>query len=116
MAVKKSTAPLVGVDIVDVSRFKKLKKINDPFLKKVFFEEEVKYCFSYKDPSVHLAGFFALKEAVSKALGTTSYPFAEIEVRHSQDGAPVVFHKGKKLRIGVSISHTKDMAIAIAAL
>lgn len=115
MPVKKSTIPLVGLDIVEVIRFKKFKKVTDPFLNKVFSEKEIQYCFSHKDPSVHLAGFFALKEAVSKALGTTRYPFAEIEVRHSEDGAPAVFHKGKKLKVGVSISHTKDTAIAIAA-
>lgn len=106
--------PFLGIDIVEVARFKEHNK-SSPFLTKVFTEEELKYCFSYPEPAVHLAGHFALKESVSKALGVNKYPFAEVEVRHRNDGAPEAFHKGKKLPIAVSISHTKDIAIAIAA-
>lgn len=106
--------PNLGVDLVEVARFKEYKK-SSPFLKKVFSAREIKYCFSYSEPAVHLAGHFALKESVSKALGIKKYPFSEIEVRHTNEGAPEAYHKGKKLQIAVSISHTKDIAIAIAA-
>jgi holo-[acyl-carrier protein] synthase len=106
----------VGIDIVEVSRFLLLEEGKEnTFLKKVFTEKELEYCFSYKNPSVHLAGHFALKEAVSKALGVKKYPFAEIEVFHEKDGAPYVKHHGKVLNVGVSISHTDTLATAIAA-
>jgi phosphopantetheine--protein transferase-like protein len=105
----------VGIDCVDVNRFLEFKTNKDhPFLKKVFFEDELHYCFSYQNVEVHLAGFFALKEATSKALGVNLYPFAEIEVKHNKDGAPEVWNKGKKLDIKVSISHTNSVAVAIA--
>lgn len=104
-----------GVDIVSVARFTHfIDDKNHPFLVKVFLKEEINYCFSYADPAVHLAGLFALKEAVSKCLGIREYPFSEIEVRHSVIGAPIVWHNGKKLSIRVSISHTNEFAVAIA--
>lgn len=105
----------VGIDIVDVDRFEKFNsKTSDPFLKKVFFEKELEYCFSYKNPAPHLAGTFSVKEAVSKALGVKLFPFAEIEIRHQKDGKPIVFHKGKKLSVKISITHTDKVAAAIA--
>jgi len=105
----------VGIDIVDVSRFEKFNsKISDPFIKKVFFEKELGYCFSFKNPAPHLAGTFSAKEAVSKALGIKLFPFSEIEIRHGKDGEPVAFHKGKKLSVNISITHTDTVAAAIA--
>lgn len=107
----------VGIDIVDVARFETLDNGKEnSFLKKVFSEKELEYCFSYQNAAVHLAGCFALKEAVSKALGVKKYPFAEIEVSHEEDGAPFVSHNGKRLRVAVSISHTDATAIAIAVV
>lgn len=106
----------IGIDIVEVNRFIQFKHDKDhPFLRKVFFVSEITYCFSFQNPEVHLAGFFALKEASSKALGVKLYPFAELEIRHDNDGAPEVWHNDKKLGIKGSISHTDDTAIAIAA-
>ncbi len=106
-----------GIDIVSVARFVAFSnEKNHPFLCKVFFEDEINYCFSYADPAVHLAGLFSLKEAVSKCLGTEEYPFVEIEVRHAKNGAPIAWHAGKKLPVKVSISHTNDFAVAIAVL
>ena len=105
----------VGIDCVDVARFAQFKyDQNHSFLQKVFFTEELQYCFSYENPEVHLAGFFALKEASSKALGVKHYPFAELEIRHNKDGAPEVWHNQKKLVVKVSISHTDTIAVAIA--
>jgi holo-[acyl-carrier protein] synthase len=105
----------VGIDCVSVIRFYEFRnKKEHPFLKKVFCVDELNYCFSYENVEVHLAGFFALKEATSKALGVKLYPFAEIEVRHDDEGAPEVWNKGVKLNVKVSISHTEDIAMAIA--
>ncbi len=106
----------IGIDIVEVSRFARYESDSSAaFLKKVFFSDELIYCFSYKNPGVHLAGFFALKEATSKALGVEKYPFAEIEVKHDENGAPEAWFRGQKLPVKVSISHTDDLATAIAA-
>lgn len=101
----------VGIDLIEVHRFKKMKKV---FLEKVFSKHEQLYCNAFKDSATHYAGTFAAKEAVSKALGVQQYPYIEVEIRRNKAGKPEAFHHGKKLAIAVSISHTKDFATAIA--
>ncbi len=105
----------VGIDIVDVARFALFVEDREhAFLKKVFTPEEVAYAFSHANPAVRLAGMFAAKEAVSKALGVAEFPFAHIEIRHQEDGKPVAYTLGKKLSVAVSIAHTDTLATAVA--
>ncbi len=108
-------APAAGIDLVENSRFSSFKANQEhPFLQKVFSPEELSYCFSYSDPVPHLSGTFAAKEAVSKALGVSKYPFAEVLIIRDSQGKPDAFHKGKKLPLSLSISHTDTHACAIA--
>lgn len=112
-----SSSPGIGIDMTTVSRFTQyLEDRENSFIRRVFTQNETGYCFSYKNADVHLAGIFALKEATSKALGIKQYPYIEIEVRHDENGAPEVWHNGQKLTVKVSISHTDEYAIAIAAV
>lgn len=105
----------VGIDIIDISRFGEFSRDSTHhFLKKTFTELELTYCFSFKDPSSHLAGIFSAKEAVSKALGVEKHPFIEVEIRHTDAGAPYACSRGKKLPVAISISHTSTLACAIA--
>ncbi len=105
----------VGIDMVEVSRFKPMcKNMQHSFLQKVFTPQEVAYCFQYKERATHLAGTFAAKEAVSKALGVELYPFAEIEIRRTTEGKPEAWKGKKKLPVTLSITHTAAMAAAVA--
>lgn len=104
----------LGIDMVEVGRFRNFVQ-NDAFVIKVFSVYEIEYCFSFQDPSIHLAGVFAAKEAASKALGVHLYPYIEFEVRHDEHGKPELYHKGIKSELLISISHTHDHAVAIAA-
>ncbi len=113
----KQNGPALGIDIAEVPRFKRLLKArNHSFLKKVFSAQELSYARSHAEPAVHLAGFFAAKEASSKALGVARYPFIELEIRHDKSGAPEVWHKSRKLLMRVSISHTRSVAVAVAVV
>lgn len=104
-----------GIDIVEVDRFREFETDRGHvFLKKVFTPGELDHCFRNRDAAPHLAGLFAAKEAVSKALGTDRFPFAEIEIRHEKNGAPVAYKNSQKLPVVVSISHTHSIAAAIA--
>lgn len=61
----------LGFDATDIPRVADmLKRYGDRFLQRVFTEEEIDYCTRRRDPSPHLAGRFAAKEACMKALGT----------------------------------------------
>ncbi|MGH2495748.1 MAG: holo-ACP synthase, partial [Ktedonobacteraceae bacterium] len=58
----------VGIDIIEVERVRKVfERHGERFLKRVFTEMEIRQC---RDKATRLAGRFAAKEAISKALGT----------------------------------------------
>ena len=55
----------IGVDIVEICRFKKIKyNLKPSFYKKLFKQNEIDYCLKFKNPYEHFAGKFALKESV----------------------------------------------------
>ena len=109
----------VGTDIIEISRMENALASED-FVKKVYTETEIA-----KKHINTLSGYFAAKESVSKALGTgfnKIYP-NEIEIVNNPLGKPFVNlygnarEKAKSLGIKtvhVSISHSKDMAMAFA--
>jgi holo-[acyl-carrier protein] synthase len=113
----------IGTDIVDVHRIRRAwERTGEHFLERVFTPEEIRYCRSFADPWPHLAARFAGKESVIKALGTPIDP-RDIEIsRHGE--APTVVLRGAAAshatRLGieevkVSLSHTRDLAVACAA-
>ena len=61
---------LQGIDIVPVSKIKRILLTRPELAGEIFTDGEREYCFSRPDPYVHLAGRFAAKEACLKALGT----------------------------------------------
>ena len=113
----------VGTDIIDVARVAKKK---DAIFKRVLVNNESDYCSNSGVVDQTLAGHFAAKEAVYKALrlnDENSISWKDIEIIHNSSGAPsVVFHsKAKKyiesnglIDIQISISHVKDFATATA--
>jgi holo-[acyl-carrier protein] synthase len=107
----------IGIDIASITRFKRFaKNKKDRFLLSVFTEREREYCFSFKDPAPHLAGIFAAKESVIKALTEKKVRgMAEVEIRHARSGKPEVWLRARRLKgVLVSISHDATIAIAVA--
>ena len=105
-----------GIDVVDVKRFARFRLSRDHrFLTDTFSRAEIEYCYSFTDPAPHLAGTFAAKEAVFKALERGDILLSSIEIRRSKSGAPGVFVSGRvKKAVLVSISHTATLAVAAA--
>lgn len=105
----------VGVDVVEISRFEKMKfSKKASFYKKLFFPTEIQYCLKYKNPYPHFAGKFAIKEAVKKAINE-QISFLDIETSYS-NSKPIIILKNKKCsnyNFAVSLSHEKKLAIAI---
>lgn len=103
----------IGVDIVDVKRIQKSIK-NRRFLKKIFTDEEIKYCLSKKKPAQHFAVRFASKEAVWKAIKYKKVSHKDIGIKNSPDGKPLVYIKNKLMKnIHISLSHTDVYAVAV---
>lgn len=113
----------VGTDIADVARFSKLIK-NKRFLKRIFTPEEIRYSNGKKNSAQHFAVRFAAKEAVWKALGALTevkgISHQEISVRRAQDGRPSVALSPRlkkfESRVALSLSHTKEYAVAVAVI
>ena len=113
----------MGVDIVEIPRIQQtLERHGQRFLDRVYTPAEQAYC---RGRAPQLAGRFAAKEAVSKALGTgiRRIHWLNIEVLPNRAGAPkVTLHGRAEARLAaldltsmeVSISHSRDNAVAMA--
>lgn len=117
----------IGIDIVEMVRFRTaVERQGEPFLKRIFLEAEIAHCSQMKDPIPCMAARFAVKEAVSKALGTgigEQLAWHDIEVRRKASGEPFIVLHGtgsetaKRMSIAeilISISHTENYAAANA--
>lgn len=110
-----------GVDLVEISRFEKLDpKIFTRFINRVYTDGEKEIC---EQRFICLAGRFAAKEAVSKALGTGIgiIRWKDIEILRGESGEPVLILHDKAKEIAnekkltqwsISISHGREIAIA----
>lgn len=120
----------IGVDIVEVSRFKKWI-FNSSLIQRYFNEKEIDIEFNenltdrqISALSQKLAVRFAAKEAFSKALGTgiSGFELKDVYILNYQNGQPyVVLENSAKevfkricgdAKIFVSLSHEKEYAIA----
>ncbi len=111
----------VGTDIVEVARIGAMSdEYGDKFFRHVFTDSEVAWCEERAVPNMHLAGRFAAKEAVKKALlafGEKTIPLNGIEIFREDIGPPKVTLRIKLCRAydcQISISHTDSFATAIA--
>lgn len=106
----------VGLDMVEIKRFTPFKnRHQNRFLLNNYSSKELDYCFSFKGPAPHLAGTFAAKEAVFKALDKKKILFSKIEIIRNKNGKPSAKIENRlQKNLQLSISHTSKFAIAIA--
>lgn len=120
----------VGNDIVEVKRFLGLVA-NKRFLYRVFNEKEQAHIFELKEKqkqAERMAGKFAAKESVAKALGmgiSGGVNFLSIVVLPNDMGAPKValfdealniFKKSGNKEIEISISNTSEYATCVCVI
>ena len=110
-----------GVDLIEIERIGQVyERYGDRFLRRCFTEGEQIYA---RGRAPQLASRFAAKEAVMKALGTgvRGVAWTEVEVVRMHGRAPeIVLHRRAKTRaermgitrIAVSLSHSREFAIA----
>lgn len=111
---------MVGIDIVSVKRIEDfVSRFGEKGLDRFLDKEEQALC--KKNES--LAGFWAAKEAVSKALGCgigSELGFLDIKITKNPKGAPILtFSEAIKERFGIresSLSITHDGGFSIAAV
>lgn len=112
-----------GIDLVEIARFRELNpQIRERFFTRVFTQGERAYI---ADSYERAAGIFAAKEALVKALGCGIglVTWQEVGICYDGLGKPLPELTGKakeaeqELGIAgwsVSISHTKNSAVAVA--
>jgi holo-[acyl-carrier protein] synthase len=114
----------VGVDAVDVPRFRRALGRRAHLGERLFTEGERAYAAAAADPVPRLSTRFAAKEAVMKALGVGlgAFPFRDVDVvRVGLDPPSVVLHGAADAlarRVGVgrwhlSLTHTDQVAMAL---
>ena len=114
-----------GIDIIEVSRIKKSLEKNDRFLSRIFSDLELNYINSKNRNPNTIAGMFAAKEAISKALGTgiSNYKWTDVVIDHDKLGKPIVILKNNAYNISenngikemiIAITHIDEYALAFA--
>ncbi len=113
----------IGIDIIEIERVRSvLAHHGDRFLQRVFTETEIQQC---RGKALKIAGRFAAKEAISKALGTGMHGISwrELEIVQLSTGRPSVRLYGnasahaRELGLSafdVSISDLASFSIAVA--
>lgn len=111
----------IGTDILEINRIKKSIESNH-FIKRVFSEEEIEM-FEQKNYSPQtIAANFCGKEAVSKSMGIgiSGFSLKDISILRDEKGKPYIklsgrallIAKNNKLIFNISLSHTKEYAVA----
>ena len=116
----------LGVDAVEVSRFRLVLQRRPSLATRLFTAGERAYGARFSDPAPRLAARFAAKEAAMKALGVGlgAFSFQDVEVVSAPSGAPSLRVSGAAAALAgrrgvtsfhVSITHTDSMAEAVVA-
>lgn len=113
---------MIGIDIIKIQRMKKIvDKYGDKGLRKFLSTDELSLVTSPKTA----AGFWAAKEACSKALQTgigKECSFFDITISKTKKGAPTLtlsntlMEKFNIHNTSLSITHDGEYAIAVVAL
>ncbi len=113
----------LGVDIVRIERIARIfEQYNSRFTSRIYTRRELNYCLTRKNVAECLAGRFAAKEALFKAISdvySEYLPIKAIEVLANTNGKPyycLPTHVAEQFGCTLSISHERDYAVAVCAL
>lgn len=114
----------IGVDIVDIERFRTSLTRTPTMRQRLFTPAELDYVAPKADPVPSLAARFAAREAVMKALGLGlgAFGFHDVWVERADTGVPSLAFAGRAAHLAhlagvtrwhLSISHSRSSAIAM---
>lgn len=113
---------MIGIDLIKTSRMDRfMERFGEKALLKFLSKDEILLVKNHKTAS----GFWAVKEACSKALGVgigSECSFHDIEISKTTKGAPKInlskhiLDKFKISDTSVSITHDGEYAIAVVAI
>jgi phosphopantetheine--protein transferase-like protein len=105
----------LGIDLVEIDRIRRAME-NPRFIQRILTPLEREYAVT----PFQVAGRWAAKEAVAKAIGL-KLKWHQIEILPNEFGEPVAEVKSpdydlKRMRLKISISHERTHAVAVAIL
>ena len=113
---------MIGIDVIRTSRMNRLiERFGEKGLRRFLSDDEITLVKSYTTA----AGFWAAKEAFSKALGVgigTECSFYDIKIYKSEKGAPLfalsknIIDKFNILNASLSITHDGEYAISVVCI
>lgn len=116
----------IGIDLQDVTEFRRtLDRAGEPYLNRVYTQQELDHCRSQAEPNQSLAVRFAAKEAAMKALGIageSGLKWQDFEVVCEPSGKPSLKLSGKAAEqaqllglqhVLISLSHSGSTAAAV---
>jgi holo-[acyl-carrier protein] synthase len=119
----------IGTDLAEVERIgKSVERFGERFLTRIYTAQERAYAMRKANWAERLAARFAAKEAGMKAIGTGlsgGVSWQHFEVANEPSGRPTLRLTGmaRKVadamgvrRISLSLTHTKEMAMAVVIL
>lgn len=118
----------VGIDILEISRMERTLSRRPSFARRVFTDEERRFCEGTARPAEHYAARFAARRAVLKALGLepgTGVGPRDVSVTLAEGGRPMAVLLGRVREaadergvgeVALSLSFTHEVATAMALL
>ena len=113
---------MIGIDLIKTSRMERLiERFGEKGLLKFLFPQEIQLIKNHKTA----AGFWAIKEAFSKALGTgigAKCSFHDIQIYKTTSGAPKlklskkIMESFNIINVSISITHDGEYAIGVVAI
>jgi holo-[acyl-carrier protein] synthase len=109
----------IGIDVIEIERIERALERRPRLAERLFTAAELGYARRHGRPGRQLAARFAAKEAVIKALGTSSaVPASAIEVVAGEP--PTVALTGRAAEVAggrevlLSLTHSRETAAAVA--
>ena len=113
----------IGLDLLEIERMERALARRPKLASRLFHAGELEYSRGRARPGQHLAARFCAKEAVSKALGMAVFAPLDVEVLGGGADVGLVLHGAAAARageigaeVGISMTHTRGMAAAVAIL
>lgn len=119
----------MGVDIAEIERIKNsIEKFGQNFIDRIYTKNEQNEAANRKDFATYYAGRWAVKEAISKALGCgigLNCSWLDIEILNHSSGRPqaklqgqalITFQTLKSTYLHISLSHEGKNAVAMAVI
>jgi holo-[acyl-carrier protein] synthase len=112
-----------GIDLIEIGRIERAAaRHGERFYRRFFTQQEIDFC---QGRAASLAGRFAVKEAVAKALGTGigDFNWTDVEVVCDGRGKPELQLHNRAERLArqkglrtwsISLSHTDTLAVGLA--